>query len=168
MYIDTSFKEYSQMTRRFGLTAMLGLAGSMILLAQDHQGTHPQGHPHGPLDPIDPQLHAAMHSLLGTWSGTLNSAHGPEMMRLVATNDSDGRLNLTLTSDSAHFGPASDVTLNSKAVRWTQALADGSCRASASLAAAKKPSPETLKGRLTCANTSVPFALEKAKESATR
>src|SRR5262245_30593982 len=157
-----------QMTLRFGFTASIVLAGSITLVAQSHDRNHPQGPPHGPHDAVDPQLHAAMHSLLGTWTGTLSSANGPELMRLVASNDSDGRLTLTLTSDSAHFGSASDVTLSSKEVRWTQALADGSCRASASLAAAKNQSPETLKGTLTCATTSVPFALEKAQESATR
>jgi hypothetical protein len=152
------------MTRRLSLTATLVLAGSMTLLAQDHPWTHPQGHPHGPHDVIDPQLHAAMHSLLGTWTGTLSSANGPETMNLVAANDSDGRLTLMVRSDSAHFGPASGVALKGNAVRWTQALADRSCAASASYAAAKEQSPETLKGSLTCAGTSAPFTLEKAKK----
>ncbi len=152
------------MTLRFGLTATLVLVGSMTLLAQSHDRTHPQSQPHGPHDAIDPQLHAAMHSLFGTWTGTLRTATGPEIMHLVAANDPDGRLTLTFTSNSAHFGPASDVVLKGNAIRWTQALADGSCRANASLAAAKKPSPETLKGSLTCASTRVPFTLEKAKE----
>src|SRR5262245_51910010 len=127
-----------QMTLRFGLTASLVLAGSMTLLAQSHDRNHPQGQPHGQHDAVDPQQHAAMHSLLGTWTGTLSSATGPDKMRLVAASDADGRLTLTLTSDAAHFGSASDVTVNTKAVLWTQALADGSCRASASLAAATK------------------------------
>jgi hypothetical protein len=152
------------MMRHLGLAATFVLSCSLTLLAQDHQGTHPQGHLHGPHDAIDPQLHAAMHSLLGTWTGTLSSANGPEKLRLVAANDPDGRLTLTLTSDSAHLGSASDVALDSKALRWTQAVADGSCRASASFAAAKKQSSETLKGSLTCAGASVPFTLERAKE----
>jgi hypothetical protein len=152
------------MTRRLNLTATLVVAGSLTLLAQDHTGTHPQGHPHGPHDAIDPKLHATMHSLLGTWTGTLTSANGPEMMRLVAANNPDGHLTLTFTSDSAHFGPASGVALKGSAIRWTQALADQSCGASASLAQAKEKSPETLKGSLNCAGTKVPFTLEKTKE----
>jgi hypothetical protein len=91
------------MTLRFGLTATLVLAGGMTLLAQGHEKTHPQGPPHGPHDPIDPQVHAAMHSLVGTWTGTLGSANGPETMHLVAANDSDGHLTLRLTSGSEHF-----------------------------------------------------------------
>ncbi|HJZ74451.1 MAG TPA: hypothetical protein VKE51_22095 [Vicinamibacterales bacterium] len=152
------------MTLRFGLAAALVLAGSMTVLAQSHDRTHPQGQPHGPHEAVDPQVHAAMHALLGTWTGTLSSANGPEAMQLVAANDPDGRLTLTFTSDSAHFGPASDVALKGNAVRWTQALADGSCRASASLAAAKNQLPETLKGSLSCADASVPFSLKKTKE----
>jgi hypothetical protein len=152
------------MTLRFGLTATLVLAGSMTLLAQRHDNTHPQGQPHGPHDVIDLQLHAAMHSLVGTWTGTLSSANGPETMHLVAADNSDGRLILRVTSDSANFGPASDVTVSGKAVRWTQALAGESCRASASLAAAKASLPETLNGAMTCAGTRVPFTLQKTKE----
>src|SRR5262245_56823586 len=164
IHVSVLLSRSLQMTLRFGFTSSLILAGSMTLLAQSHDTNHPQGQPHGPHNAVDPQLHAAMHSLLGTWAGTLNSANGPEMMRLVAANDSDGRLTLTLTSDSAHFGSATAVALIGKGVRWTQALSDGSCRASASLAAAKKQSHETLKGSLICGSTSVPFTLEKAKE----
>jgi hypothetical protein len=152
------------MTLRFGLTATLVMVGCMTLLAQSHEGTHPQGPPHGPHDPIDPQLHAAMHSLVGTWTGTLGSTNGPELMHLVAANDSDGHLTLKLKSDSARFGPASDVALKGNAVRWMQVLAGASCRASASFAAPKEQSPETLKGTLTCAGTRVPFTLEKQKK----
>ena len=152
------------MTLRFALSATLVLAGGMTLLAQSHERTHPQGPPHGPHDPIDPQLHAAMHSLVGTWTGTLGSANGPEMMHLVAANDSDGHLTLRLKSDSAHFGPARDVALNGNGVRWRQVLADASCRASASFAAPNEQSPETLNGALTCAGTRVPFTLEKQKK----
>src|SRR5262245_52611725 len=154
------FKELTPMTRRFGLTATLVLAGSVTLLAQTHEQTHPQGHPHGSHDAIDPQLHAAMHPWLGIWTGTLSSANGPELMHVVAAHDTDGRLTLSLTSDSAHIGRASAVALKGNAIRWTQALADGSCQASASLAAAHGQSPQTLKGSLTCAGATVPFTLE--------
>jgi hypothetical protein len=152
------------MMHRLGLAATFVLSCSLTLFAQDHQGTNLQGHPHGPHDPVDPQLHAAMHSLLGTWTGTLSSAKGPELLRLVAANDPDGYLTLTFTSDSAHFGLARDVALKDKTLRWTQALADQSCGASASLVQAKEKSPETLKGSLSCGGTTVPFALEKTKE----
>ena len=152
------------MTHRFGLTATLVLAGCMTLLAQSHEKTHPQGPPHGPHDAIDPELHAAMHALVGTWTGTLASARGPETMKMVAMSDPEGRLTVKVTSDSAHFGPASDVALKKEAVRWTQMLADASCRASASFATPKEPSPETLKGSLDCAGTKVPFTLEKQKK----
>src|SRR5262249_45114596 len=135
-----------QMALRVGLTAALVLGGCLTLLAQGHDRTHPPGAPHGPHDPIDPQVHAAMHSLIGTWTGTLTSANGPEVMHLVAANDADGRLTLTLTSDSAQFGPASHVALSGNALRWTQALADRSCGASASLPAANGQAPRTLKG----------------------
>jgi len=152
------------MTRHFGLTATLVLAGSMSLFAQDHPGTHPQGHPHGPHDAVDPQVHAAMHGLLGTWTGTLSSANGPETMKLVAASDPDGHLTLTFTSDSAHFGASSAIALKGDAIRWTQALADQTCGASATLAQAKEKSPETLKGTLACSGARVPFTLEKTKE----
>src|SRR5262245_51583127 len=156
------FSRSLPMTLLFGLAASLVFAGSMTLLAQSHdRTTHQQGQPHGPHDAVDPQLHAAMHALLGTWSGTLSSAKGPEIVRLVAASDPDGRLTLTFTSDSARFGPASAIALKGNALRWTQALADQSCGASASLAQAKEQSPETLKGSLTCEGSKVPFALEK-------
>ena len=152
------------MTPRFGLTATLVLAGCMTLIAQSHDKTHPQGPSHGPHDPVDPQLHAAMHALVGTWTGTLGSAKGPEMMHLVAASDPDGHVTLRVTSDSARFGPASDVALTSKTVQWTQPRADASCQASASFAAAKAQLPEMLRGTLTCAGSRVPFTLEKQKK----
>ena len=81
------------MTLRFGLTATLVLAGSMTLLAQSHDRTHPQGQPHGPHDAIDPQLHAAMHSLVGTWTGTLRSANGLSVL-FTATWDAQAEISV--------------------------------------------------------------------------
>jgi hypothetical protein len=124
------------MMRRFGLAATLILASSLTLLAQDHQGAHPQGHPHGRTMASIPNC--TPRCMRRDVDRHVTSANGPETMNLVAANASDGRLTLSLTSDSAHFGPASGVTITGNAVRWAQALADQSCTAGASFAAARK------------------------------
>jgi hypothetical protein len=155
------------MTRSVCLFASVLLAGSVTVFAQSHDQTHPQGrhHDRSSHDPIDPQLHAAMHALIGTWTGTLASHGGPATMHLTATNDPDGRLALTLASDSSlPVGTATDVALSANSIRWTQALGEGSCAASASLENLNAKPSGSLRGSLTCADGTFAFALEKSKK----
>jgi len=155
------------MSRTVGLIASLLLAGSVTMFAQSHDQGHPQSrhHDQSSHDPIDPQLHAAMHALIGTWTGRIASSSGPAQLRLTATNDVEGRLTLKLASNSSlHIGAASDVAMSGDTVRWTQALNDASCAATASLKDINaKPSGE-LKGTLACDRGKMAFALDKAKE----
>src|SRR5262245_35901411 len=123
------------MTRIGGLITSLLLAGSVTIFAQSHDQTHPHGRPidQSSHTAIDRQLHAAMHALIGTWSGTVASDGGPATMLLTVTNDADG-FALKLASDSSlQVGAARDVTVSGGVVRWAQAVGDVSCRATASL-----------------------------------
>jgi len=155
------------MPRTLGLIASLLLVGSVTIVAQSHDQTHPRSrhHDQSSHDPIDPQLHAAMHGLIGTWTGTIASNNGPAHMQLTAVNDVDGRLTLKLASDSSiHIGTASEVALASNILRWTQALGDASCAATASLKDVNARPSGKLKGTLACDGGKMTFALEKAKE----
>src|SRR5262249_683118 len=156
------------MARTVGLIASLFLAGSVTMFAQSHDQIHPQSlrHDQSSHDPIDPRLHATMHALVGTWSGTIASDSGPAKMHLTATNDVDGRLTLKLGSDSSmHVGAARDVALNGNIVRWTQALGDASCTATASLKEVNAKPSERLKGTLSVEGGTTAFALEKARNN---
>lgn len=153
------------MIRRLCLIVSLVLAGSLPVLAQTHDRTHPQGHHEGAShDPVDPQVHAAMHALLGTWTGTISPNNGPAPMHLVAGTDAAGGLTLKLAAESMSVGAASNVALTRNNLQWTQALGDASCVATASVKdITAKPSGK-LKGTLACENRKIAFALEKAKE----
>jgi len=154
------------MPRNLFLLASLLLAGSVTMAAQSHGQTHPQSrHDQSAHDSIDPQLHAAVHALLGTWTGTIASNTGPAKMHLSATNDVDGHLTLKLASDALkHVGAASDVAVSGNGLRWTQALGGASCSGTAYLEDVNAKPSGTLKGTLTCEGGKMAFALEKAKE----
>jgi hypothetical protein len=154
------------MTRPVCLFASVLLAGSVTMFAQSHDQTHPQGRSHDQSShgPIDPQLHATMHALIGTWTGTIASDSGPAKVRLTA-NDVGGRVALKLALDSPlDAGAAKDVALSGDTVRWTQALGETSCTASASLKDINAKPSGRLKGTLACDKGKMAFALEKAKE----
>ena len=154
------------MARTAGIFASLLLAGSVTIVAQSHDQTHPQSrhHDQSSHDPVDPQLHAAMHGLIGTWTGTIASNRGPAPMRLTATNDVDGRLTLQVASNSSlHVGAASDVALSGNTLRWTQALGNASCAATASLKDLDAKPSGKLKGTMACDGGKMAFALDKAK-----
>lgn len=155
------------MTRPVCLLASLLLAGSVTTFAQSHDQTHPQGrhHDQSSHEPIDPQLHAVLHALIGTWTGTIASNSGPAKMHLTATNDADGHLALTLASESSlNVGAAEGVALRGNSVRWTQAVGNASCSASASLKDISAKPSGRLKGTLTCADGKMAFDLGKARE----
>jgi hypothetical protein len=167
MYDCYAFQKELQMARTVGLIASLLLAGPVTMLAQSHDQTHAQGrhHDQSSHDPIDPQLHAAMHELIGTWTGPITSDGGPAQIHLTAANDVDGRLTLTLASNaSLRVGAARDVALSGYTVRWTQALGDASCAATASLKDVTARPSGKLKGTLACDGGKMTFALDKAKE----
>jgi len=155
------------MSRPACLVASLFVASSVAVFAQSHDQPHPQGRHHDQTShhPIDQQLHAALHGLLGTWTGSIASDSGPANMRLTATNDVDGRLALKLASDSSlPVGAARDVVLTGNTVRWTQALGEEVCTATASLKDVNAKPSGRLKGILACDKGKMAFALEKANE----
>lgn len=134
------------------------------------RGQHPE-HPHGqPHDrashpPMDPELHALIHGLLGTWTGTATSPDGSSTsLTLAATNDKQGTLTLKPpASASKDVGAARDVVFDGHSLRWTQMLSGVSCKASATVAAATEQTVGTMKGTMACPDREMAFALEKTK-----
>ena len=152
------------MVRSAILIASVLFAASATARAQDHDRTHPQGRPHDQSShqPIDPEQHAAMHALLGAWTGTMTSPDHLAKLRLSATTDAKGALALTLASDGVmQVGTSSGVALKGDTLRWTQAVGDTSCDASAALAHGKGK-PDVLNGTMRCGGASTTFALTRA------
>src|SRR5262245_3376636 len=155
----------SWMTHRFALAVSLLLAGSVPALAQTHPA-HPPGQPHdrSAHPAMDPQEHARMHgALLGNWTGTLTFPDGRSTkVDLTAANDSHGALTLTITSSQPNeVGAASGIVFEGQTLRWTQALSERACKASAVVAAKTAQVAETMKGTMKCPEREIAFALEK-------
>ena len=153
------------MIRGLALTASFLLAGALPALAQTHHSggaTHPH---HGPgHERPDPAHHAAMHALLtGRWSGTVTSAQGiTSNLTLAVAHDS--LQGMTLTTDTGERIPAakvSNVAIEGTRLQWTQDLSGTSCRATAILSPATQLDPETVKGKMTCADGDRTFVLRK-------
>ena len=154
------------MTRALALTAALLLVSAASASAQTHHSggarTHP---PHAPgHERPDPAHHAAMHALLtGRWSGTVTSAQGitSDLTLAVAHDSVQG---MTLTTDAGERIPAakiSNVAMEGTRLEWTQDLSGAKCKASAVVSPATQLEPETVKGKMTCADGDRTFVLRK-------
>ena len=146
------------MKYRFALTVSLTL-GAMPALAQ-HPG-HPAGAPHDPSHmTMDSASHAALHALIhGTWTGTLQTAHGTSGLELSVLHDSLMKEAMRMTSDRpARSGVASNMSVRGDTLRWTQDLSGTVCTASAVVNATL---PDQLKGRMTCGTDEATFTLHK-------
>ena len=158
------------MTRSFALTIAITFAGAgAAVMAQSHPQKHDQTRPHHGSDhsPMDPAQHAAIHAALhGTWIGTSVAREGSSAkLHLAVANDKAGNLGFTISADkNLRLGQARTVAVEGTVVRWTQDVAGAPCQANAILNPATKTIPETMKGRLSCANgEEIDFTLEKTK-----
>jgi hypothetical protein len=147
------------MKRGFALTVSLLLAGALPALAQ-HPG-HPAGAPHDPNHmAMDSASHAALHALIhGTWTGTLQTAHGTSGIELSVLHDSLMKEAMRMTFDRpARSGLASNLSVRGDTLRWTQDLSGTACAASAVVNAAM---PDQLSGRMICGSDEATFTLHK-------
>ena len=157
------------MIRCFALATSLLLVGAAVAPAQTHPQSHPQGRAHDPIGhvPLDPAQHAALHALLqGDWHGTLTAPRGPSRpVELTVSTDKLGNGIFRLTGDRAvHVGPASQVSIEGRRVRWVQDIAGMPCKAVGDVIAATSRDPETLKGTMSCTQGEMTFALSKTKK----
>ena len=158
------------MSRSFVLTVAITFVGAGAAgMAQSHPQKHDQTRPHHRPDhpPMDPAQHAALHAALhGTWTGTSVAPEGTSAkLHLAVAKDKAGNVGFTISADkSLRLGPARTVAVEGTVVRWTQDVAGAPCQANAILNPATKTIPETMKGRLSCANgEEIAFTLEKTK-----
>jgi hypothetical protein len=158
------------MIRRAALIAALVAAGLAPVLAQTQTRPHPQHPPGQPHErpahpPMDPALHAALHArLVGNWSGTITGADAASTKLQVAiASGKQGQMTLKLATDrSLKPGAASEVALDTHGLHWTQALTGTSCKATATVeAAAAHHGTDMLKGKMTCGQQEMTFALQK-------
>ena len=152
------------MNRHVFLTVSLLVAAAGPALSQTHSGSH-ERRPHGPghVRP-DSATHAAMHALFhGSWTGTLTSPVGlSSRMELSVARDTVRGVTLTVNTDQAKRGPASDLALgDDKQLRWTQDVSGTKCRAHAALSVATKTSRESLIGKLSCDGVESSFTLHR-------
>lgn len=155
------------MIRSLALTVCFFLACAGPALAQTHPQTHAQGHPHDQSghDPLDPSEHAAMHALLGNWTGTSSSPGAvSKRLNLAVAGDKLGNVTLKMKADlPIRVGAASSVALEGNTLHWTQDVSGTPCQATAVLNAATPLVPETMKGSMACENGAITFALQKTK-----
>lgn len=158
------------MIRRAVLIAAIVGAGLAPVLAQTQARPHPQhpaGQPHDRSShpPMDPALHAALHArLVGNWSGTFTGTDAtPAKLQVAIASDKQGQMTLKLATDRVlKAGAASEVALDSHGLHWTQALTGTSCKATATVeTAAAHHGTDTLKGKMTCGQQELTFALQK-------
>jgi hypothetical protein len=156
------------MIRSLALTASFCLSVSAPALAQTHPPTHAQGHPHDATGHghIDPGHHAAMHALLGSWTGTSNVPREvSRKLGLDVATDKLGNVTLEMKADRPiGVGAASSIAVDGNTLHWTQDVSGAACKATAVLSAATPLVPEKLKGSMACEHGEITFALQKTKE----
>lgn len=155
------------MTRNLALTVSLCLAGAAAALAQTHPVTHEQGRSHDSSDhsPVDPSQHAAMHALVGNWTGT-SSAPGASAhkLALAVATDKAGNMTLKMKADEPiRAGAATSVALEGNTLHWTQQVSGTPCQATAVVTVATPHVPETMKGNMACGHGDITFELQKTK-----
>jgi hypothetical protein len=137
------------------VTAALVLVGAIAASAQ-HPQSHPQGRHHGTAghEQMDPAVHAALHALMqGDWQGTVRSSAGATKVGLKVAVDKAGKLDFLMTGDeAARLGAAGAFAIDGPSIRWTQEVAGKPCQVTAKVAAATTNGPQTLAGKVACAD----------------
>ncbi len=155
------------MTRSLALTVSLFLVVAAPALAQTHPPSHAQGRQHdaGEHTALDPSQHAAMHALLGNWTGTSSSLDGvARKLDLTVASDNLGNPTLKMNIEQlVRVGAASHVAIEDGTLHWTQDFSGTSCKASAVVSTATSLVPETMKGNIACEHGEIAFALQKTK-----
>lgn len=154
------------MIRSLALTVSFFLACAAPALAQAHPQTPDHGRSHDQSDhtPLDPSQHAAMHALLGNWTGTSSSPEAASRKcDLTVASDKLGNVTLTMKVDQPiRVGAASRVALEGNTLHWTQDVSGTPCKATAVLTGTTLEH-ETMKGSMTCDSGEMTFALQKTK-----
>jgi hypothetical protein len=155
------------MIRSLVLTVSLCFAGAAPALAQMHPPDHAPGQPHdrSTHGPMDPEQHAAMHALLGSWHGTSSAAGSlAQRLDLIVTVDKSSNVSLKVKANRPiRAGAANQVAFQGNTLRWMQDVSGAPCQAIAVLNAATSYAPETMKGSMACRDGEITFELQKKK-----
>jgi len=113
---------------------------------------------------MDPALHAKMHAqLLGSWFGAFIGADvQAAKLSIAIASDARGKMTINMLSAATKGAPSTDISLDKDGLHWTQAANGMSCKVAAAVEAGSGPNKQDqLKGKMTCGQQEMPFALTK-------
>jgi hypothetical protein len=99
----------------------------------------------------------------GDWHGTVRTSAGASgVVDLSVAVDDTGKLTFKMTGDrSVPMGASTQFTIDGPSVRWRQDVSGKPCQVDAKVAAATSKDPETLTGKMSCADGERTLTLRK-------